>query len=259
MNHNAQQDCSLRFIGVVRSSVTERKAMPAFGVPAIVELFPEMAPALLRIDRHSHFWVMAWLMGRPERDVLQVVPRGVDRDRPDAMHGVFAVRSPARPNPIGLTAARLERIEGTRLYFDCLDFLDGTHVLDLKPYFAARDLIFSAASQTIGKARSREERRESLLLQASRFVPERHPDVALAVRMVEHYESSHEGVPVSRVTAPLTRPYLVDALIGITKLRLSRGLELTGNDVLINGVARYAAPVFENFDEALAAEASIVE
>ncbi|MBI4902390.1 MAG: tRNA (N6-threonylcarbamoyladenosine(37)-N6)-methyltransferase TrmO [Acidobacteria bacterium] len=253
-------DSSLRFIGVVRSPVSERKNMPAFGVPAVVELNAEMAPALLRIEKHSHFWVMAWLMGRPERDVLQVVPRGVDPDTPDSMHGVFAVRSPARPNPIGLTAARLERVEGTRLHFDCLDFLDGTPVLDLKPYFVARDLIFCASNLTIGRPRTRDARRESLLLQAGHFVSESHPDVAVAVRIIEHFELTHGFTPITQIEAPLARPHLVDALIGITKLTFTRGLLLTAGDtVLLNGATRYALPAGRTFDQALAAEASVLE
>ena len=88
--------------------------MPPLGAPAAVDLFPEFADGLLRFEKHSHIWVMAWLDGA-ERDVLQVTPRGV-RDRgPDGLHGVFSVRSPARPNPIGLTAARVLRVEGTRM------------------------------------------------------------------------------------------------------------------------------------------------
>ncbi len=55
---------------------------------------------------------------------------------------MFAVRSPARPNPIGLTSARLLKREGLVLHLDKLDFLDGTVVVDIKPYFAVRDLHF---------------------------------------------------------------------------------------------------------------------
>ncbi len=243
------RDPHLRYIGYVRSEVGDRKAMPAFGAPACVELVPEMAPALLRIEKHSHFWILAWLMGRPERDVLQVVPRGVDPDQPDAMHGVFAVRSPARPNPIGLTSAKLERVEGLRLYFDRLDFLDGTPVLDVKPYFAARDLIFNARNVHIGKPRTREDRRESLLFQALRFVPSLHPDVAVAVRIVELF-----GGDLHSMRVPMSRPYLVDALMGISRLSLSNGITLSEEPVLVlNGAEEYALPAYSSFEAALAA------
>jgi hypothetical protein len=192
---------------------------------------------------------MAWLMARPEREVLQVIPRGVSRDAPDGMHGVFAVRSPARPNPIGLTSARVVKVDGLRLHFDALDFVDGTPVLDLKPYFASRDLIFSARNQTIGKPRSVGERRVSLLMQALRFIPQMHADVALAVRILEHF-----GGEVNSVEAPLSRPFLVDALMGMTRLSLSNGLRLgMAEEVVVNGTRRYAAPVGDGFVEVMAA------
>ncbi|MBS1824324.1 MAG: tRNA (N6-threonylcarbamoyladenosine(37)-N6)-methyltransferase TrmO [Acidobacteria bacterium] len=231
-------DRELRFIGVVRSEIRDRKAMPALGAPAAVDLFPEFADGLLRIEKHSHLWVMAWLMARPERDVLQVVPRGVDADQQDAMHGVFAVRSPARPNPIGMTAARFLRRDGLRLELDRLDFLDGTPVLDIKPYFVSRDMIFSAGSQQVGRPRSREALRESLLMQAQNYVPEQHSDVALAVRILEHHRVEVTNWREPRewdIEAPLARPYLVDAIAGITHARWSSGLR-AGSGVVVNGV-----------------------
>ncbi|MBL8219479.1 MAG: tRNA (N6-threonylcarbamoyladenosine(37)-N6)-methyltransferase TrmO [Bryobacterales bacterium] len=234
-------DRELRFIGVVRSEVRERMAMPALGAPAAVEIFSEFADGLLRLEKHSHFWVMAWLMARPERDVLQVVPRGVDANDANAMHGVFAVRSPARPNPIGLTAARLLRRDGLRLEMERLDFVDGTPVIDVKPYFVSRDMIFSAGSRQVGKPKSREALRESLLMQALHYVPERHADVALAVRILEHHRVEVTDWREPRewdLVLPMGRPYLVDAMVGMTRVRLSRGLRF-GDGVVVNG-ARYA-------------------
>ncbi len=201
--------------------------MPAFGAPAAVELLPEFAQGLLKIEKHSHFWVMAWLMARPERDVLQVIPRGVDADAPDPMHGVFAVRSPARPNPIGLTAARLVKREGLTLQFERLDFLDGTPVLDLKPYFPSRDLIFSARNKPVGRPRTREALRESLTIQTLQHQTARHADVAIAIRVLEHYRSEVLGwrEPVKwSIEAPLNRPALCDALMGATRATLASGM-----------------------------------
>ncbi len=234
--------------------------MPALGAPAAIELFPEYAGGLLRIEKHSHLWIMAWLMARPERDVLQVVPRGVDPDQPDATHGVFAVRSPARPNPIGLTAARLLRRHGLRLELDRLDFLDGTPIIDIKPYFISRDLIFSARSQQVGKPKSREALRESLLMQALRFVPECHADVALAVRILEHHrvEVTEWREPEAwEITLPMNRPYLVDAILGVTRVRLSSGLTL-GADVAINGIRYKLHPHPASFEDTLRAEDSLL-
>ncbi len=217
--------------------------MPSFGAPAVVEVFEEFAPGLLRLHKHSHFWVLAWLMERPERDVLQVTPRGVSPGAPDALHGVFAVRSPARPNPIGLTAARLERADGRMLAFDRLDFVNGTAVLDLKPYFASRDLIFSAINRQIGRPSDRAALRESLLFQAQHWSAEQHADAALAIRILEHFRSEvlafHEPEEWS-VGAPARRPYLMDAMAGLTRVSFGSGLEPIAEDaVVLNKAATY--------------------
>ncbi len=215
--------------------------MPPLGAPASVELLPAYADGLLRAGKHSHFWILAWLMGRPERELLQVTPRGVDPNAPDAAHGVFAVRSPARPNPIGLTAAKLLRLDGLRLEFDRLDFQDGTPVLDLKPYFVSRDAVFAAHSRAVGKPKSPEAMRESLWMQAANFCGEdvSHPDIALAVEWVAQYREQvlALGEPEAwDILAPANRPFLLSGLMGVTRARLGRGLTLQAGDaVSING------------------------
>ncbi len=223
----------LRAIGLVRSDVKERKQMPPLGAPAAIEVYPEFADGLLRLEKHSHIWVLAWLHGA-ERDLLQVVPRGVRAEEPDALHGVFAVRSPVRPNPIGLTVTRIVRVHDTRIEVARLDFIDDTPVIDLKPYFVSRDLVFSAANRQIGRPASRENLRESLIEQALNFHGETCPDLALAVRVMEHYRwevlggSDPEGL---RVIAPWERGCLVDALIGMTRVSPGRGtLSLLAGD-----------------------------
>jgi tRNA-Thr(GGU) m(6)t(6)A37 methyltransferase TsaA len=235
----------LKPVGVVRCAVRERKEMPVWGVPASIEIHPEFEPALHRIEKHTHIWVFGWLMqGVSERDVLQVTPRGVTDPGPEGLHGVFAVRSPARPNPIGLTAARLLRREGRLLEVDRLDFLDGTPVIDIKPYFINRDLIFSAAGRQVGKPRSREDLRESLLVQAVQFHGERSPELELGVRIFEHYRATiHEMNDPGgyRITVPLARPVLIDALQGITRATAGRGTLVfhSGPSVVIDGRAEY--------------------
>lgn len=127
----------LRPIGIVHNEVRPPQKMTPFGVPSTVEILPQYEEALLHIEKHSHIWVLAWI-DRGERDLLQVMPRSGNE-----LRGVFAVRSPARPNPIGLTSARLLKREGLTLYLDKLDFLDATVVLDIKPYFPVRDVHFA--------------------------------------------------------------------------------------------------------------------
>ncbi|MGE5569500.1 MAG: tRNA (N6-threonylcarbamoyladenosine(37)-N6)-methyltransferase TrmO [Rhodospirillales bacterium] len=212
-------------IGVVRCAVRDSKAMPPLGVPARLELFPQYEPGLYRLEKHSHLWVLAWL-GGAERDILQVTPRGVPEPAPEGLHGVFGVRSPARPNPIGLTAARIVRIDGASIDVDYLDFVDGTPIIDLKPYFVARDLIFSARNEQIGRPGSREALRDSLLFQARRYHGEFCPGLALGVRLFEDFRADVLGMTEPRelrVTVPMNPPCLIDAIMGMARASPGRG------------------------------------
>lgn len=232
-------------VGLVRTPITQRKSMPPWGVPAVLEIFPHFGPALLEIEKHSHLWVLTWLdQGRDERHVLQVTPRGVRDTGPGGLHGVFAVRSPARPNPIGLTATRIERIDGLSIHVDRLDFLDQTPIIDIKPYFVTRDLIFCANGRQVGRPSSREALRDSLAVQASSYHGELSPGVALAVRIIEHYRLTHHELndPATwQIQAPMARPEMVDALIGMTRVTLGRrSLILSGEPaIVISGEAEY--------------------
>ena len=124
---------SARPIGFVRSSLRELRAAPnqAFeGAPeAVLEIDPEFAEALHLVRPGQDLILLTWL-DRAQRDVLRVHPRG-DRSRPE--QGVFATRSPDRPNTIGLHRVTITDIEsGTRLRVRALEAVDGTPILDLK-------------------------------------------------------------------------------------------------------------------------------
>ncbi len=100
------------------------------GAPdALITLEPGFLEALRGIQPGDEILVLTWL-DRADRDVLSVHPRG-DQTR-DPL-GVFATRSPARPNPIGLHRVRVDSIDGARIRVNGLEAVDGTPVLDLKP------------------------------------------------------------------------------------------------------------------------------
>ena len=128
-------------MGVVRSAVKKRRDMKVRGAPAVIEIRPAFAKALHRIRRHSHLWVLCWLH-RADRQVLRAAPRKVSSCL--APSGVFALRSPDRPNPVSLTCARLLKVRGCRLYVDSLDVVDGTPVVDIKPYSPGIDSVPAA-------------------------------------------------------------------------------------------------------------------
>lgn len=97
----------------------------------ILEILPQFAAGLTDIEGFSHLFVL-WVFDRSEGFELFGTPH-ID-DRP---HGVFATRSPRRPNPIGLTVVELLRRDGNSLFVRGVDMLDGTPILDLKPYLSS--------------------------------------------------------------------------------------------------------------------------
>jgi tRNA-Thr(GGU) m(6)t(6)A37 methyltransferase TsaA len=123
-------------IGHIRSPYQETKAIPKgpgakHEAEGILEILPEFALGLTDIEGFSHLFVL-WVFDRSHNFELLGTPP-ID-DRP---HGVFATRSPRRPNPIGLTVVELLRRDGNNLHVRGLDMLDGTPILDLKPYLSS--------------------------------------------------------------------------------------------------------------------------
>jgi tRNA-Thr(GGU) m(6)t(6)A37 methyltransferase TsaA len=125
---------SLNPIGVVHSKLRHLEDAPKQGhegaPEAWVEIFPQFLNAIDGIKPNSEVLLLTWFH-LASRDTLQVHPRG-DPDRP--LSGVFATRSPSRPNPIGLhrvTVLEIDRQRGIRVY--PLEAIDGTPVIDIKP------------------------------------------------------------------------------------------------------------------------------
>jgi tRNA-Thr(GGU) m(6)t(6)A37 methyltransferase TsaA len=135
-------DASLYFIGRIRTPWTDRDNCPknARESDAIctIEVDARWAPALQGVETCTHLVVLYW-MDKSRRDLVIQVPRHYGFGR-----GTFALRSPARPNPIAMSVARLIGVDGSRLSVSGLDCLDGTPLLDLKPYFASTDSVAEA-------------------------------------------------------------------------------------------------------------------
>jgi tRNA (adenine37-N6)-methyltransferase len=116
------------------------------GQRAWLEVLPEYAAGLKGLKDFSHLWVFYWFHGNdnPEdRRTLQVHPR---RDPANPLTGVFACRAPVRPNLIGFAACRIIKIEGNVVEVADLDALDGSPILDLKPYIPGGDAIPEAVT-----------------------------------------------------------------------------------------------------------------
>jgi len=127
-------------IGIIRTKASDIEVREAGDRVGELEIYPEFAEGLDGIDGYSHLFVLVYFDRlRPEQiGPLKVKPRGLLRrgftleELP--LLGVFALDSPTRPNPIGLTLVRLLRREGNRLFVQGLDFFDRTPVLDIKGY-----------------------------------------------------------------------------------------------------------------------------
>lgn len=137
-----QFDASLYFIGRIRTPWTRREDCPKNAresdAACSLEIDARWAPALNGVETCTHLVVLYW-MDQSRRDLVVQVPRHSGTGR-----GTFALRSPARPNPIAMSVVRLMRVDGTRLSVAGLDCLDQTPLLDLKPYFASTDAVGEA-------------------------------------------------------------------------------------------------------------------
>ena len=107
----------------------------------MIEIQDVFREALLGIEQFSHIIVFCWVHknDRPDqRKILQVHPRG---DKNNPLTGVFATRSPVRPNPVAISTCKLLKIKENLLTVDEIDAFDGTPVIDIKPYIAENDRI----------------------------------------------------------------------------------------------------------------------
>jgi len=123
-------------IGVILSPYTSTSEIPKgagakHDAEGVLKIAPEFATGLQDVEGFSHLFVL-WEFDKSEG--FDLVGRPPEDERP---HGVFATRSPRRPNPIGLTVVELLEREGAELRVRGVDMLDGTPILDIKPYLSS--------------------------------------------------------------------------------------------------------------------------
>jgi tRNA-Thr(GGU) m(6)t(6)A37 methyltransferase TsaA len=123
-------------VGYVRSSYKDTREIPKglgakHDAEGVLEVLPEFGPGLTDIEGFSHL-IVIWVFDHLQGFELLGTPPTDNR-----AHGVFATRSPRRPNPVGLTIVELLSREGTRLRVRGVDMLDGTPILDIKPYLSS--------------------------------------------------------------------------------------------------------------------------
>ena len=145
-------DAGVYFIGRIRTPWSRREDCPKNAresdAVCTVEVDARWAQALHNIETCTHLLVLYW-MHEARRDLVLQAPRHYNTPR-----GTFALRSPVRPNPIAMSVVKLLRIEGTTLSVVGLDCLDGTPLIDIKPYFASVD---SVPEAKVGQSKSEKD------------------------------------------------------------------------------------------------------
>jgi tRNA (adenine37-N6)-methyltransferase len=129
----------MKAIGVIHTPLTEKKGTPIQSsrseVGGTVEVFPQYLEGLDGIEEFSHIYLL-YGFHLSELEVSLKVQPFLD----DQLHGIFATRYPCRPNPLGLSVVQLIKRKGDLLYFKGADMLDGTPLLDIKPYIPEFDI-----------------------------------------------------------------------------------------------------------------------
>ncbi len=211
------ENIAIKPVGVVKSDILDPKKVPEPEQKAVVEVFPEYAGALLRIEKNSHLWILTWFH-LARRNTLAVAPYRVNPNSPK--YGVFALRAPVRPNPIGLSLVQLDRVNGMALYVSGMDAINGTPVIDIKPYYE-NDIVFSPRTPYI-QSFKRETLQKFFLGQALTHHQEECPALLMAVRMavVACERFGHLNSPDLYIKVDGS-PCLADTIQGLSRARLA--------------------------------------
>ena len=130
---------TLSTIGLIHTPLTEKKATPIQSsrsdIAGTVEVFPQFEEGLDGIEEFSHIYLL-YGFHRSEGNVLLKIKPFLD----DQIHGIFATRYPIRPNPLGISVVQITKKQGNVIYFKGADMLDGTPLLDIKPYIPEFDI-----------------------------------------------------------------------------------------------------------------------
>lgn len=138
MPQHPAKEITYKPIGVIHSPYKQPKGTPiqptaAKGAKGTVEVYPEYAEGLNGLENFSHI-ILIYHFHLAKPGPLKVKPYMDNKP-----HGVFATRAPSRPNPIGISVVKLTKIEGNTLHVENIDIIDGTPLLDIKPYIPQFD------------------------------------------------------------------------------------------------------------------------
>lgn len=134
MTETTSKEVTLNLIGTIRTPHATADNIPVQPVGSadegVAELFPEFAEGLKDVDGFSHVMLLFHLH-EMKKDYKLIITPFMDKQE----HGVFATRSPSRPAAIGLSTVKVKKVEGNKLYFEGADMLNGSPLIDIKPFF----------------------------------------------------------------------------------------------------------------------------
>ena len=229
-------------IGVVQSAVKDSHDMPLQGIPAAIKVFDEFVEGLTGIEGDSHINIIGWF-SKAERAPLKVRPRKINPELEE--RGVFSLRSPTRPNPLSLSATRLIKVEGPFLYVEPLDLIDGSPVMDIKPYSSGWDAIFWARdvhSSFITRHMVRDDVLAELLREGFNYHGEKCGAIGVAAKIAyDAAQTLKANVRDLYLRLPQDiNPHVADGLIGVSRATLGNA-RLTFSDdqsVLVSAASK---------------------
>ncbi len=204
-------------IGIVKGDFKALDQVPIGGGGSVIEVFPEYQRGLMRIEENSHLWLQLWFH-KADRSVLSTVPGKVNPDLPE--YGVFSLRAFSRPNPIALTLVRLEKVQDNLLFVSGLDAIDGTPVLDIKPYYE-QEIVFSPVTPYI-RPLKRQMRKDIFMKQALNHHQEKCTGFLLGVRMALIADDYLGQLNSKELQVTVNgSPCLADVVQGLSNARLA--------------------------------------
>lgn len=216
MDTTALDFIDIKPIGIVHSRQQDSSSMPITGEKACIEIYSQYTGGLKNIEEHSHLWILSWFH-QANRNTLETTPRKVNPDAP--VYGVFGIRTPSRPNPIGLSLVKLDQVRENRIIVQNLDAIDGSPVLDIKPYYH-QDIIFSPRSPYI-RPKQKEMRWQIFLKEALLHHQEECEDMLLALRIALIAEEELGNLNSIDLLVSVTgSSCLADTLQGLTRARI---------------------------------------
>uniref|UniRef100_A0A182J797 TsaA-like domain-containing protein n=1 Tax=Anopheles atroparvus TaxID=41427 RepID=A0A182J797_ANOAO len=183
---NQEESCSFKPIGIIRTVFNEKRAVPrqaslASALLSRIDISPTVfnnpSHSLEGLESFSHIWIIYHFHRNPNHLKAKVAPPRLGGERV----GVFSTRSPHRPCPIGLSLVQLDRIEDSKVYFLGTDMVDGTPVLDIKPYIPQYDVPVNMTEIEFYNSREAPDGEETSLLDSNPSGSSSQPSSTVAV------------------------------------------------------------------------------